>query len=557
MPKPVTTYTWDTNATNVSQPSAGLRSDGYATDDIPTSANWNYQMNSVYQWLSYLETTTDALDTIQGAGDINIICDNDGTSTANSINFKHNAAGDVLAKIDESANFLLNQATVGTNGAGVLALKTGTDPTTQPADEIQLYSSDFAAGDARLYVKTESGGTISIGNNAIRNANSDGTLLVTSEKHVTVDIDSDNDGTDGLFTVRANGTTAALTVSEAGAVVATGAITGTNLLSTNVTDQTALAASALLTRATDFTLFTDAEVLTTTLSTGNYLRAATGATAKVILAIGTNQDIVTAPVAANEIIAAGVAWTSVSLAVNYTAVDADGTFGVGVAAAGALYTSPASGDYATWTSRTSGTAQNLGYVSVGGGYWCAYSNANANVIRYNDTTDPTDAWSGSTSGLDGTTTFAGAAYGAGLHVAITTDHEIITTANPSGAWTLRTNPTTATWRGMSFDGTCFWAWGDSGKLITSTDGITWSDVSLSGGGTMRGACSVGTGSLRVYLAYDSTVGTLYYGTTLGTWTVLPVDVVTSTPTTPIVYEPAIKRLFWTSSNDLMYSKKIV
>lgn len=561
--KPLTTYNWDDNQTNSAQPSAGLLTDGYAIDAIPASSHFNYQLNSLGEWVGYFEAVTDALDHLESITDLTLTIDSDGTSTTNRVLINHDVADTELFSLDETANFRINAATVGTNGTATIAIKTGVSPTTAPTDVVQIYSEDFAAGDARLFVKSESGGTISIGNDAIRNVNTDGTLIVASEKHLTLDIDSDNDGTDGLLTVRANGSTTAMTVTEAGLVTATGNVIGTNILSTNITDQLAISQGIILSKAINLTVCTDAEVtiLTNTADGTRWIRAAQGATTPVLIAIGTNSDIVTFTIPVSENLTAADAWASRSIAVNYFSVDADGTFGVGVAAAGALYTSPASGDYATWTSRTSGTAQTLSCLSVGGGYWCAYSGSNVNVIRYNDTTDPTDAWSASTSGLDGTTTFAGAAFGADLHVAITSDHEIITTANPSGAWTSRTNPTTATWRGMNFDGTRFWAYGDAGKLITSTDGITWTDVTISGAtARINGACVLSIGAQKVYLAFEGSgsTGCLWVGTTLGTWSRHPIDVTPSNLDLPMTYDPTIKRLFMAvTGSDLAFSKKIV
>lgn len=58
-------------------------------------------------------------------------------------------------------------ASVGTSGAGVLVIGNGTAPSSSPADEVQVYAKDFAAGDSRLYVKSETGNTVAIGNGAI------------------------------------------------------------------------------------------------------------------------------------------------------------------------------------------------------------------------------------------------------------------------------------------------------------------------------------------------------------------------------------------------------
>lgn len=56
---------------------------------------------------------------------------------------------------------------VGTGGEGVIVLGNSAAPTTQPADLVQLFASDYSAGDSRLLVWSESGQGIWIGNNRI------------------------------------------------------------------------------------------------------------------------------------------------------------------------------------------------------------------------------------------------------------------------------------------------------------------------------------------------------------------------------------------------------
>lgn len=51
-----------------------------------------------------------------------------------------------VMRLDRNANLGLNTATFGTNAAGVFAVLNGTAPTTGPADTVQFYSSDDAAG---------------------------------------------------------------------------------------------------------------------------------------------------------------------------------------------------------------------------------------------------------------------------------------------------------------------------------------------------------------------------------------------------------------------------
>jgi hypothetical protein len=56
---------------------------------------------------------------------------------------------------------------VGTSGAGVLVLGNSTAPTSAPADEVQLFSADYTAGDARLQVLSESGTGLWVGNGTL------------------------------------------------------------------------------------------------------------------------------------------------------------------------------------------------------------------------------------------------------------------------------------------------------------------------------------------------------------------------------------------------------
>ncbi len=78
-------------------------------------------------------------------------------------------------------DLLLNGASVGTSGVGVLAIKLGTIPSSSPADETQLYSEDISQG----YGNT--GGTITTdGNYKVHTFTSSGTLVVAGSGNVQV-----------------------------------------------------------------------------------------------------------------------------------------------------------------------------------------------------------------------------------------------------------------------------------------------------------------------------------------------------------------------------------
>jgi hypothetical protein len=67
-------------------------------------------------------------------------------------------AGSERLRITSTGNLGLGTSTFGTSAATVLAIATGTAPTTGPADTIQIYSTDLSAGNTMLSLYTE--GTI-------------------------------------------------------------------------------------------------------------------------------------------------------------------------------------------------------------------------------------------------------------------------------------------------------------------------------------------------------------------------------------------------------------
>jgi len=61
-----------------------------------------------------------------------------------------------------NANVGIKTHTFGTSADGVLAVATGTAPSTSPADAFQLYSADIAAGNAAPHFRTENGAVIKL-----------------------------------------------------------------------------------------------------------------------------------------------------------------------------------------------------------------------------------------------------------------------------------------------------------------------------------------------------------------------------------------------------------
>jgi len=79
-----------------------------------------------------------------------------------------------------AGNFGVGGYTFGDSAEGTLGITNGTEPTTAPADVVQLYSKDVAAGDNRLHIRSESGDKLILGNNKIETSTNDLSLQPTS-----------------------------------------------------------------------------------------------------------------------------------------------------------------------------------------------------------------------------------------------------------------------------------------------------------------------------------------------------------------------------------------
>lgn len=55
MAKPIHLPTFDTNLTNSVEPVSGRKTDGWATNDIPTSANFNWLFAYIYLWIKWVD----------------------------------------------------------------------------------------------------------------------------------------------------------------------------------------------------------------------------------------------------------------------------------------------------------------------------------------------------------------------------------------------------------------------------------------------------------------------------------------------------------------------
>ena len=87
-------------------------------------------------------------------------------STPTAVYFSTTAMGSTTLterfRIDPSGNIGFNTISFGTTAAKVLAVGTGTAPSTAPADVFQMYSKDIAAGEAAPHFMTEHGDIIKL-----------------------------------------------------------------------------------------------------------------------------------------------------------------------------------------------------------------------------------------------------------------------------------------------------------------------------------------------------------------------------------------------------------
>ena len=96
------------------------------------------------------------LDGVGGGGDTYIT-----ESSANNIAIF--TGGSERLRLDGSGNVGVNVTSFGTSAAGVLAVKNGTEPTTGPADTVQIYSVDRSAGNTIPAIYCEGSGVTNAG----------------------------------------------------------------------------------------------------------------------------------------------------------------------------------------------------------------------------------------------------------------------------------------------------------------------------------------------------------------------------------------------------------
>lgn len=96
----------------------------------------------------------------QSVGNIGLFCEAvSGSILSGYINFLTSpiSTGTPVERMRITAigNVGINATTFGSSAAGVLGIGNGTEPSTSPADMVQLYSVDLSAGNATLGIRTE------------------------------------------------------------------------------------------------------------------------------------------------------------------------------------------------------------------------------------------------------------------------------------------------------------------------------------------------------------------------------------------------------------------
>jgi photosystem II stability/assembly factor-like uncharacterized protein len=123
-------------------------------------------------------------------------------------------------------------------------------------------------------------------------------------------------------------------------------------------------------------------------------------------------------------------------------------------------------DGTTWTSRTSGTTDNLSNVHYNSGF-VAVGNSGKLLVSSNGIT-----WTDQTSSCGMTENLWGISSNSTVAVAVG-DNGSIYTSTDGTSCTTRTSGTTEELNELIYGNSTFVAAGDNGTVLTSSDGITW------------------------------------------------------------------------------------
>lgn len=179
----------------------------------------------------------------------------------------------------------------------------------------------------------------------------------------------------------------------------------------------------------------------------------------------------------------GQYWTSRTsgTANNLNGIVFGGTQFVAVGAAGTILTSPTG---VTWTSRTSGTAEILRAIAYDGTTYVAVGDNGAILSSTNGIT-----WTPRTSGT--ANALRGITFAAGQFVVVGASGTILT--SPTGAtWTSQTSGVAVTLNGVTYGAGVFVAVGASGAIISSPNATAWTSRS-SGTSSDLNAVTFGVG----------------------------------------------------------------
>ena len=96
-------------------------------------------------------------------------------------------------------DLLLNGASIGTNGVGVLGIKNGTAPTSSPADVVQLYAQDIEAGKSVLNIRNEDGTIFNTWISRVKAYLSGGNQTIPSGVETKVELNAESYDEQGEF----------------------------------------------------------------------------------------------------------------------------------------------------------------------------------------------------------------------------------------------------------------------------------------------------------------------------------------------------------------------
>ena len=188
------------------------------------------------------------------------------------------------------------------------------------------------------------------------------------------------------------------------------------------------------------------------------------------------------------------------------------TIGVVVGYSGTILTTT---DGTTWTSRTSGTSKNINNVAYGNSKFIAVGD-NGTTLSSSDGITWTD-WT-SSCGANDNESLWDVAYGSSTWVAVGDNGSIYTSDESS--CTKRTSGTTVEFNELIYGDSTFVAAGDNGTVLTSSDGITWTSRTSGTTNNLYGGAYYNYGGYRSILLVGSSGKTLYFTdnyTSLNAW----------------------------------------